>query len=235
MRILVTRPQPAADKTAARLRELGHEPFVLPLTQGIFEPDIALAALVQGGYTALALTSAQAARALALLTNALAPYLDIPVFCVGAATANAAGLLGFRKVIPGPGAGEGLAELIATQFSEDQKPRILYLAGAPRSPDFEAGLHRLAVDFRVVEIYRMVPLDDAEHRLQLILTETPPDAVLLYSSETAHRFLNLPSVSDLTDLRYLCLSSAIAKTLPAAIRNVVVAAMPDEDSLLRLL
>ncbi|WEZ82218.1 uroporphyrinogen-III synthase [Rhizobium sp. 32-5/1] len=235
MRILVTRPQPAAEKTAARLRVLGHEPLVLPLTKGISEPDAVREALLQERFTALALTSAQAVHTLALLAGDLAPYLDIPVFCVGAATANAAGLLGFRKIITGPGTGEGLAERIAVELAADPKLRILYLAGDPRSPEFEAGLHRLAVDFRVTQIYRMVPLDNAEHRLQSILTKTPPDAVLLYSSETAHRFLNLPSADDLTDLRYLCLSSAIASILPATIRNVAVAATSDEDSLLRLL
>lgn len=235
MRILVTRPQPAAEKTAVRLRAMGHEPLVLPLTQGISEPGAAREALLQDRFTALALTSAQAVQTLALLAGDLAPYLDIPVFCVGAATAKAAGLLGFRKIIAGPGTGEGLAERIATEFSEGQKPQILYLAGTPRSPAFEAGLHRGSINFSAVEIYRMVPLGDAEPRLQSILAETPPDAVLLYSSEAAHRLFDLPSASDLADLRYFCLSTAIARTLPATIRNVAVAATPDEDSLLRLL
>jgi len=235
MRILITRPQPAAEKTAARLRAMGHEPLVLPLTQGISEPDAAQAALRQEGYTALALTSAQAVQTLSLLAGELAPYLDIPVYCVGAATANAAGLLGFRKVITGPGTGEGLGERIARELTADQKPRILYLAGAPRAPDFEAGLHRGTIHFRTVEIYRMVPLNNAEPRLKSILAETAPDAVLFYSSETAHRFFNLPSASHLADLRYLCLSPVIARILPSTIRNVAVAATPDEDSLLRLL
>ena len=235
MRILVTRPQPAAEKTAARLRALGHEPLVLPLAQGVSEPDVARQALQQERFTALALTSAKAAQTLALRTGELAPYLDIPVYCVGAATADAAGLLGFRNIVTGPGTGAGLAQLIAAEFSDDQTSRILYLAGAPRSPDFEVGLHRGAIDVTTAEIYRMVPLDDAEPQLQSIRAETPPDAVLLYSRETADQFFNLPSANHLADLRYFCLSTAITNALPATIRNVAVAATPDEDSLLRLL
>ncbi len=234
MRILVTRPQPAAARTAERLRAMGHEPLVISLMQGIADPEAARAALLEP-YSALALTSAEAVRTLASIAESLGAHLDIPVFCVGTATENAARALGFRTIVTGPGTGDGLAKRIAKTMAGDANHRLLYLAGMPRSPDFEAGLRREAIDFRVVECYRMVPVDGTEQRLQSVLAETPPDVVLLYSGETAQRFLGLPSASAMTGLRYLCLSRAIAGILPDTISNVAVAATPDEDSLLRLL
>ncbi|OJF89862.1 uroporphyrinogen-III synthase [Pararhizobium antarcticum] len=234
MRILVTRPQPAASKTARRLQELGHEALVLPLMQSVADADVARSALRQD-YAALALTSAQAAETLASIANDIKDHLDTPVFCVGTATASAARALGFRNIMTGTGTGRSLARMLAASLAATDPRQTLYLAGAPRSPDFEASLRRDGIRFKVVECYRMVPVDGVKTRLQTILAETPPDAVLLYSSETARLFLDLRGAEETPDLRYLCLSPAIARILPSTTGNVAVATTPDEDSLLRLL
>ena len=60
LRVLVTRPQPGADRTAARLQEAGFEPIVLPLSE-IVAVAPALPASLPG---AVAISSANAVRLL---------------------------------------------------------------------------------------------------------------------------------------------------------------------------
>ncbi|WP_245317844.1 hypothetical protein [Ensifer sp. 1H6] len=65
-----------------------------------------------------------------------------------------------------------------------------------------------------------------------------PDAVLLYSHDTARRFAALLVEAGLKTAafspRYLCLSAAVAGALPDG-APVEVAARPDEESLFSLL
>ena len=65
MRVLVLRPEPAAGRTAARLAARGHEAVLLPLSQAEHDTDAASAGLA-GPHSAIAITSAEAARVLAL-------------------------------------------------------------------------------------------------------------------------------------------------------------------------
>src|SRR3954468_16736309 len=60
MRVLVTRPQPGASRTMRRLRELGFEPLLLPLTETVGLPVGADAA--SDNAVAVAATSANAVR-----------------------------------------------------------------------------------------------------------------------------------------------------------------------------
>ena len=81
--IWVTRAQPGADATAARLRERGYEAVVSPVlrTQALAGVTIDLSDV-----DALAFTSGAAVGAFAALT----PRRDLPVFAVGDATAGLA-------------------------------------------------------------------------------------------------------------------------------------------------
>lgn len=112
MRVLVTRPRPAAERTAARLSAMGHEAVILPLMQAQHLAGAARAALSEP-HQAIAVSSGEAVRVLGALGPALEPHLATPLFAVGEATARAAGDLGFTDVRIGPGTGEGLAETVA--------------------------------------------------------------------------------------------------------------------------
>ncbi len=52
MRVLVTRPQHSGERTAERLRKLGHEPILLPLSQPVHDGDAAVRGLetTEGAY-----------------------------------------------------------------------------------------------------------------------------------------------------------------------------------------
>ncbi|WDZ76344.1 uroporphyrinogen-III synthase [Ensifer adhaerens] len=237
MRVLVTRPLPAAESTARRLEAVGHQPVLLPLMQATHLPAAANAALKMP-YAATILTSAETVRVLASLNGSPTDHLAIPCFCVGEATARAAEDLGFADIRVGNGTGEALAALIAATIGTRAKRPLLYLTGTPRSEGLESALRQSGIDHEAVECYRMEPIAHSAGALQDATRTGPFGAVLLYSRETASRLAILLSESGISApsfaSRYLCLSAAIADALPHdAMREV--AARPDEESLFSIL
>lgn len=236
MRVVVTRPEIAARRTADKLRVLGHEPILLPLTRAAHYPDFALNALGRP-HSTLAVTSAEALRVLGSLGEQLIPYLNETLYAVGEATAKAASEAGFRNIRTGSGSGADLARIIIARSSKETTT-LLYLAGRPRSFGFEEGLRRGNKPFAVAEIYEMLPIAHDEPTIAHALVDPPADAVLLYSRENARLFFTLarPQLSALRSLRILCLSAKVADIVPPEFhRNIKIADHPEEDGLLALL
>jgi len=236
VRVVVTRPENSARRTAERLRSLGHEPVLLPLTKARHRADLAEDAFDKP-HAALAVTSAEAVRVLSALAYRLNPYLEETLYVVGDATARAAGEAGFQNICVGPGTGAELAELIASHAPEFTAP-LLYLAGKPRSSKFEEGLHARKVPFVTAEIYEMSPIASDEDTIRHALLDPPADAVLLYSRENARLFFDfaVPHAAALAAMRMLCLSDNVAGVVPYEFHgNIKIADHPDEDGLLALL
>ncbi|PST17303.1 uroporphyrinogen III synthase [Mesorhizobium plurifarium] len=235
MRVLVTRPRPTAERTAARLGSMGHEAVILPLMQAQHLAGAVRAALSEP-HQAIAVTSAEAVRVLGSLGSGLEQHLATPLFAVGEATARAAGDLGFTDIRIGPGTGEGLAETVAAHLPLGGT--LAYLAGSPRTDGFERSLHGRRIGHRTVECYRMTPVHYPAETLPGLVRAGPFDAVLLYSRETARRLVAGLRESGLepADLaaRFLCLSWPIREILPADLACEIAAA-PDEESLFTLL
>lgn len=239
MRVVVTRPQHSGERTARRLAEMGHDALLLPLSAPVHDAEAAGHALseTQG---AIAVTSAEAIRALAALGEALDPHLHRPLFAVGKATAKEAGTLGFTRVLTSDGSGIELAELIAHDPAGIAPPPLLYLAGAPRAAGFETRLAELNIPLRIAECYHMRDAEPDDATLQALFVDARAGAVLIYSRQTALRFFGLPFLRRQPEILaktwFLCLSEAIAQAVPAAFAaRTKIAAMPDEDSLLALL
>lgn len=241
MRVLVTRPEPAASRTAAELRRRGHEPLLLPLAAAEHDLD-GLAAALTRPHAAIAVTSAEAIRALHALSDLPPEIFDMACFAVGESTASAAWNLGFRSVVAGDNDGTTLARMIVDQmgpaFSPDRP--LLYLAGSPRAAGFEAELAGLNVPVEICECYRMRPLAPSPSETTQVLGTAPVDVILLYSSESARRLFDLPLSKSgqavLSGARILCLSEKIAAVVPEQFRSrTQVAPAPTEASLLSLL
>jgi uroporphyrinogen-III synthase len=240
LRVLVTRPEEASYRTAKRLETMGHRPIVLPLMRAEHHPDDVLEGL-RHPHSAIAITSAEAARVLQSLGQKNYPYLNVPLFAVGEATALAARNAGFTAVE----AAEGTASSMIALFGERLRQMtlhhpLLYVAGAPRTATFEAGLTELEIPFLTVQGYAMIAVPVDEAALSAALQAKPVDAVLLYSPATATRFFELPltrrSWNVLQHTRILCLSENVAHAVPAPLQSVVIVAdRPDEDSLFALL
>jgi uroporphyrinogen-III synthase len=239
MRVLVTRPEPSAARTAAALLRRGHQPVLLPMMRAHHHRE-GLWQILPALPAALVLTSSEALRALADLGAGLAPLLPIPLYAVGTATAAAASRLGFASIIIGSGDGEALAErILADRHTFAANARILYLAGMPRSPGLEARLTNAGVALVTLECYHMEPVDQDPAALAAALAP-PPEAVLFYSAETARHFLSLPlvaqTIAGAATLRLLCLSEKIAQALPPEFRYMALwPEEPREELLLDLI
>jgi len=236
VRVVVTRPEHSARRTAGRLQALGHEPVLLPLTKAVHHPEIAEGALKQP-HTGLAITSAEAVRVLALLGGKLTPHLGEAVYAVGEATAKAVGESGFRYIRTGSGTGAGLAELVASDAPQFAAT-LLYLAGKPRSPKFEEGLRARNLSFATAEIYEMTPIAYDDGAIRDTVVDPPADAVLLYSRESARLFSDLvaPHAPALAAMRFFCLSANVAEAVRTDFhRNIKIADHPDEGGLFALL
>src|SRR5690242_10519772 len=91
MRVLVTRPLPDGERTAAALRARGYDVLLVPLMQVRPVP-----AGVSGNWSAVIVTSANALRVVP--AEQIASLLALPVYAVGQRSADAARELGFREV-----------------------------------------------------------------------------------------------------------------------------------------
>lgn len=241
MRVIVTRPEFSAHRTARRLEKLGHQVLILPLLEPLHDPLAAEQGL-RLPHAAIAVTSAEAIRAMQLLGRALAVHLRTPLFSVGKATSNAASEAGFQTVVTSIGGGVELGEAINERFTIYGRPAepVLYIAGDPRTPNFEERLAALGIRHVTACGYRMRAASYDQGYLHSMLVAEPLDAVLLYSRETAEHFFRLPVFTDnrhvLERAIFLCLSPNIARAVPAEFGNsTVVASTPQEDSLLDLL
>ena len=128
MHVLVTRPEPAAERTAAALLARGHDVWKLPLMQ--IEP---LAADLVGKWGAVIITSANAPAAIAA-DPAREALRKLPLFAVGARSAEAARQAGFADVTSAGGDIRDLVQLLRGRKADAKAP-LLYLAGEDRAAD----------------------------------------------------------------------------------------------------
>jgi uroporphyrinogen-III synthase len=120
MKLLVIRPQPGADATAARIEAAGHEADVMPL----FAVQPMSWTPPAGAFDGLLLTSANAVRQAG---PQLQFYSKLPVWAVGDRTANAARRQGLNLAHVGT---DGVGALLAGA----EPRRLLWLSGEDRTP-----------------------------------------------------------------------------------------------------
>ncbi len=218
-RVWITRAEPGAARTAARLRDMGFEPIVVPLlaikhlTPPV--PDLA-------SFAALALTSINGVVAFAALTS----RRDLPVFAVGDATAQAAHDAGFADVRSAAGDLHALARLIAGTIAGAD---VLVPQAETPAGDFTAAL--TAAGARNVSIQSLTV-----YRATETSAEAPAlfDAVLIHSPRAGHT-LAKRGHDALAHAVLACISPAAAAPLVALDLTPVVAKSPDETSLLTIL
>lgn len=228
-RVLVTRPEPGAARTAARLAAAGFEPVVLPLTR-IAPEDFTLP---EGPFDAVLATSAQALKV--ALPKRL---LKRPVFAVGETTALSARSAGFDAVIIAGGSAGSIAALV--KKSAKPAARLLYLCGKVRRPELEAALADAGFQVAAVETYDAAPVAYLDQEAAERLGGAPIDAVALMSAQTANLFAALAAKPGFAPLfrssEIICLSPRISGALEkAAGWSVSVTPEASEDALMKLL
>ncbi|MFZ4688058.1 MAG: uroporphyrinogen-III synthase [Polymorphobacter sp.] len=214
MWILVTRPLPGGESTAARLRAAGHDAIVMPLmaTEAVpWQPPLVPPA-------AIMLTSAFAAR---LAGPGAAAWHGLPTYTVGTATARAAAAAGFTHVIDGG----GTVQAVVDRVSAAGLPDILHLAGADRTAIvIPAGLN---IATQTVYRARLLPMN----------TMPAADLVLLFSPRSAAHFA---AECDRLGVRrdgyaIAAISAVTAAAAGPGWRCIAVAPQPDEEALLAVI
>jgi uroporphyrinogen-III synthase len=233
VRLLLTRPQADAERTAATLRARGHEVMVAPLLAIKLLSD---ADLGTGPWAAILVTSANAVRAMAGHRRR-GELHGVAVFTVGQHTALAMHDLGFTAVTSADGNVGDLAALVVARMKPGAQ--LLYLAGEERSGDL-AGLLR-AQNFAVQTalVYRAVTAEMLPRNAADAL-KTAIDGVLHFSRRSAEAYVNAARRAGLNAATlgrpiHFCLSARVAEPLAqAGAGNIRIAARAEEAALIEL-
>jgi uroporphyrinogen-III synthase len=232
MAVLVTRPAPDSETTAAALRAKGYGVMQTPMLR--FEP-VACSGL-DADYGAVIVTSANALRAVeGQLGEAL---LKRPLFAVGETTAHAARKTGFGKVTAAKNDAAALRDLVLASVKKRQfrkSDALLYLAGADLAHDLASDLGAEGLNVVTVTTYRMAALSHLPREVCDAFAANTIQAVLHYSQRSARAFLDASraegvEISALA-VPHCCLSPNIAAILHEAGAQVFSAASADEKAL----
>lgn len=211
--LIVLRPQPVADATAQRARDLGLRPVVAPLfapSPLVWEaPDV-------GRYEALFLSSAQALR---LGGAELERLKTLSVFAVGKATADAAEASGFAISQIGDSDGQTLiGEMEDAGYSA-----ILWLCGEWHS-DIQPRRARLDP----VPCYRMEAIDPPPDWQQVI---GQPAIIMVHSTRAAQRLAEFIPTQR-RHLSIVAISAKVAVKVGSGWGSVTVSDRPEDVAML---
>jgi uroporphyrinogen-III synthase len=239
MAVLVTRPHPDDEATAAALRAKGFEVMLAPMLR--FEP-VAFHDDGDARYGAVIVTSANALRG-------IAPHLEgsrllkLPLFAVGEHTASAAHRAGFDNVIPANGDAASLRDSVLASVKAKELKKaspLLYLAGADLARDLAGELDERGFTVVTHTTYRMIPVSSLPREACEAFAASGIEAVLHYSRRSARAFLDAAraggvEISALA-IPQCCISAAVASVVrDAGAAQVMAAASSDENALFEVL
>jgi uroporphyrinogen-III synthase len=230
--LLVTRPDPDGERTAAALRERGHDVTVAPLLR-LEHVDFELPNDAVG---AVVLTSANAASAVAHHSRRAA-LTALPAFTVGRHTAQAARLAGFETIHCAEGDKVDLVDLVIASYANKPQP-LLYLAGEDRTGDIAADLAPHGLTVRTAAVYRAVKLDRFPAHVEELLAGGALDGVLHFSKRSAEAYIDCATRAGMLaralEPLHFCLSRQVAAALAGAGATTKVAPRPEEAALIDL-
>jgi uroporphyrinogen-III synthase len=243
MAVLVTRPHPDDEATAAALRAKGFEVMLAPMLR--FEP-VAFHDDEDARYGAVIVTSANALRGIAphLQDSRLhGRLLKLPLFAVGEHTASAAHRAGFDNVIPANGDAASLRDSVLASVKAKELKKtspLLYLAGADLARDLAGELGERGFTVVTRTTYRMIPVSSLPREACDAFAASGIEAVLHYSRRSARAFLDAAraggvEISALA-IPQCCISAAVASVVrDAGATQVMAAASSDENALFEVL
>jgi uroporphyrinogen-III synthase len=239
MAILVTRPHPDNEATAARLRAKGFEVLLAPMLR--LEP----APFHDDGkvpYGAIIVTSANALRAIEPQLKA-SPLLKLPLLAVGEHTADVARHFGFEQVISAAGDAKALRNCVLAAVKSKRLKKtsvLLYLAGVDLGRDLAGDLGEMGFMIATKTTYRMIASSKLPRETCEAFAASRIEAVLHYSKRSARTFLDLARAAGVEisalSVPQFCISSEVATVVrEAGATQVAAAVSPDENALLALL
>ncbi len=228
--VLITRPEPGASETAARIADLGFRPLlapmlvVRPIPSVLPSPRHVQAVLVTSGNA---------------LTGLPESFTGVRLLTVGAATAARARLTGFTDVHSADGDARDLAALARARCTQTGAP-LLLVHGAGQGDALAAAL--LADGFQVgrAAVYQARPASHMPAAVASAWRSRQIGAALFFSAETARAFVTLVTAGRSAAAAANALAVAIGAPAAAALAPlpwgaVRVADRPDQEAMLALL
>lgn len=219
--ILVTRSEPGASETAARLEAAGYKAVVEPLF-AIVPVDVTLT-----DFDALAFTSANGVRRFA----ALSQRRDAPVFCVGSRTAQAAREAGFANVTSADGDVGALGDLVRARLPAGA--RLLHAGNEDSRGDLSGRLSSAGVAATFLALFRAEPVAVPGPSLARHLAGDPVLTAILVHSPRAGEILAdmIRSAARSAPVDIVAISAAASAPVSGFARQVAIAEAPNEESL----
>ncbi len=227
--MLVTRPEPGASETAARLEALGFDPVLAPAFRiRLMQAELPDPARV----VAVLVTSGQAVPAIP--DN----FRTAKLFAVGDTTATRARQGGFIDVASASGDAN---DLLAAVYARVPPPGpLLLVTGKGLGYAFASSLR--AAGFAVIRrtVYAQVPVHRLPNPALSALRSGRLRAALFFSADTATRFAAIVARTALRDIVLKTDAVAISEATAVALRGlpwrrILVAARPNQDAMLALL
>lgn len=228
MRILVTRSQDDAVRTAGRLAERGHDAVIAPVTEIVPTGD----PIPAESWDALVVTSAHAREALAQIGERTKP-----VFAVGPHTASAVREVGFTHVVTAEGDAKSMIGVI--RDAARSGTTLLHVTARHHKDEPAASLRAAGYPILQWEAYEARAVSALPPSAAEALRTGQIGAALHYSRRSATIVLRLTEEAGLTStlgtFPHLCLSPDVAAPLEGLGLTTLQAARPDEEALLVLL
>ena len=215
--LLILRPQPGADATAARAAEMGLEATVAPIFH--LRP-VDWKAPDASEVDSILLTSANACR---LGGEQVSRFMSLPCYAVGEATADAARSAGFREIRTGPSDGAAALRMMIGDGAE----RPLHLCGRDHIPlDSDRILRRIVYAAEEASELPAAAIGAVRHGA----------VALLHSRRAASLFGKLVDLAGLDRSRTCLAAISDAAAAPAGLgwRKVAIASSPRGQALLEL-
>ena len=212
--ILILRHEQGATRSRQRLEKLGHEVTTLCLSK-IEHLDTQFP---KANYDSVILTSARAPNILKNHPD-FTTLSSLPVFCVGAHTANQAVKAGFTQIADQE---KDAASLAQTLVKSGSNINILYPCAKDISFDFRGFLAKHDVNCQNWPIYSNTLNAPTVDEIIQGLTNT--NAIFLHSKRIAGHFFELFEKIDLNgqdllrDHKIIAISSNVASVVPAKLR-----------------
>jgi uroporphyrinogen-III synthase len=234
MRVLVTRPLPDAETTAADLRRRGHEPIVAPMLETRFIDWSQAAAPEPALPDAIVATSPNGIRGLGGHPD-IARLRHIRLFVTGSASARLADSLGFTDVRSAQGNVLDVLALIDAEMSTGCS--LLYAAGYDRSGDLGGELKARGYSVDLIEVYRAMAATNLSELTRAELRAGRIDRILIFSTRTAEALVSTLRDADLLAVSRMIPIHAISQQaaeplISAGFRSIIIALRPDAAELL---
>lgn len=230
--VLITRAEPGASETQARLEALGYVVRKSPALTiafhdaGLFDPP--------GAEDVYIFTSANGVRAVA---GANWP-LNLPAVCVGPSTLDAARAAGAKTLYHANGNADDVFELICRRFEPTAGIHFLHVANEDAAGDLATRLSAAGYAVRFVPLYKARPSEWHEVNVDGLGAIFSRATVLIHSAKAAEAVANWLSMAGIPteNMKLVGISERALRPLAAfQFAQMAWASHPNENELIKAL